>query len=100
MSLSVHGRKISTVKQERWKKKGIIFYPLGVAYEFIEGPSRGSKYFVYYIPQEDNKTRLVMAADFKLASLDSPIDNEEKDDHHSTVLSAFEKIFNQDCVYT
>jgi hypothetical protein len=40
------------------KEKGTIFYPLGVAYEFIEGPFIWSKYFIYYIPQEGNKTEL------------------------------------------
>ena len=83
----------------KMKEKGIIFYPLGVAYEFIEGPFRGSKYFVYYIPQEDNKTRVTMAGDFKLASSGSSIDNEEEEDHRSIVLSAFEKVFDEDCVY-
>jgi hypothetical protein len=78
-------------------EKGTIFYPLGVAYEFIEGPFLGSKYFVYYIPQEDNKTRVIMAGDFKLAPADLSIDNEK--DQRSIVLSAFEKVFNEDCIY-
>lgn len=81
----------------KMKEKGTIFYPLGIAYEFIEGPFMESKYFVYYIPQEDNKTRVIMAGDFKLASWDSSINNEE--DYRSIVLSAFEKVFDEDCIY-
>ena len=54
----------------------------------------GSKYFVYYIPQEYNKTRVIMAGDFNLASLDSSLNNEE--DHRSVVLSAYEKVFDED----
>jgi hypothetical protein len=78
-------------------EKGTIFYPLGVAYEFMEGPFMGSKYFVYYIPQEDHKTRVIMAGEFKLTSLDPSINNEEE--HRSIVLSAFEKVFDEDCIY-
>jgi hypothetical protein len=63
----------------------------------MEGPFMGSKYFVYYVPQEDNKTRVILAGDFKLASTDSSIDNEE--DYRSIVLSAFEKVFNENCIY-
>ena len=79
------------------KEKGTIFYPSGVAYEFMDGPFTGSTYFVYYIPQEVNKRRVIVAGDFKLASSDFSIDNEE--DHRSIVLSAFEKVFDEDCTY-
>ncbi len=82
----------------KMKEKGTIFYPLGVAYEFMDGTFTGSKYFVYYIAQEDNKTRVILAGDyFKLAPADPSSDNEE--DYHSIVLSAFEKVFDEDCIY-
>jgi hypothetical protein len=59
------------------KEKDTIFYPLGVAYEFIDGPFIGSKYFIYYVPQEDNKTKVIMTGDFKLRSqLNISINNE------------------------
>lgn len=48
---------------KKMKEKGTIFYPLGVVYEFMDGPFTGSKYFVYYIPQEDNKTRVILAGE-------------------------------------
>ena len=82
----------------KMKEKVTIFYPLGVAYEFVGWPFIGSKYFVYYVPQEDNKTKVIMAGDFKLASQPNfSINNEE--DQRSIVLSAFEKVFNEDCTY-
>jgi hypothetical protein len=81
----------------KMKEKGTIFYPLGVAYEFIDGPFIGSKYFVYYVPQENNKTKVIMAGDFKLRSQPNISNNEE--DQRYIVLSAFEKVFNEDCTY-
>ncbi len=57
----------------------------------------GSKDFIYYILNGGNKTRVIMAGDFKLASWHSSINNEK--DQHSIVLSAFEKVFNEDYIY-
>jgi hypothetical protein len=81
----------------KMKEKGTVFYPLGVAYEFIDGPFMGSKYFVYYVPQEDDKTRVIMAGDFKSAPTDPTVDDEGK--LRSIVLSAFEKVFDEDRAY-
>ena len=81
----------------KMRERGTIFYPLGVAYEFVEGPFMGSKYFVYYISQEDDKTRVIMAGDFKSAQLNPPVDDEER--LRPIVLSAFEKVFEEDCDY-
>lgn len=81
----------------KMKEKGTIFYPLGVAYEFLDGPFTGSKYFVYYVPQKDGKTKVVMAGDFKSAPPDPTVDDEER--IRSIVLSAFEKVFGEDCAY-
>jgi len=81
----------------KMKEKGTVFYPLGVAYEFIDGPFVGSKYFVYYVPQENDKTRVIMAGDFKSAPTDPTVDDEGK--LRSIVLSAFEKVFDEDRAY-
>jgi hypothetical protein len=85
-----------TVEGLRIKTKRCFFYPLGVAYEFMEGPFKG-KYFIYYIPQDGNKTRVIMAGDFILPPLDSSVNNEEG--NRSIVLSAFENVFDEDCTY-
>jgi hypothetical protein len=79
------------------KMKGTIFYPLGVAFEAIEGPFAGSTYFIYYIPQENNKTNVVVAGDFRSQSVDPLVGDEER--LRSIVLSKLEKVFYEDCDY-
>jgi hypothetical protein len=79
------------------KAKGTIFYPLGVAFEAIEGPFAGSTYFIYYIAREDNKTNVVVAGDFRSSSIDPVIGDDKR--LRSIVLSYFEKIFYEDCDY-
>ncbi len=81
----------------RIKIKGTIFYPLGVAFEAIEGPIEGSTYFIYYIPLENNKTNVVVAGDFRSQSIDPVIGDEER--LRSIVLSKFKKVFYKDCDY-
>jgi hypothetical protein len=79
------------------KMKGTIFYPLGVAFETIEGPFAGSTYFIYYIPMDDNKTNVVVAGDFRSQSIDPTVGDDKK--LRSIVLSTLEKVFNEDCEY-
>ena len=79
------------------KMKGTIFYPLGVAFEAIEGPFAGSTYFIYYIPQENSKTNVVVAGDFRSQSIDPVVDDEER--LRDIILSKFEKVFHEDCEY-
>jgi hypothetical protein len=79
------------------KMKGTIFYPLGVAFETIEGPFAGSTYFIYYIPMDDNKTNVVVAGDFRSQSIDPTVGDDKR--LRSIVLSTLEKVFNEDCEY-
>jgi hypothetical protein len=79
------------------KMKGTIFYPLGVAFETIEGPFAGSTYFIYYIPMDDNKTNVVVAGDFRSQSIDPTVGDDER--LRSIVLNTLEKVFNEDCEY-
>ncbi len=81
----------------RIKIKGTIFYPLGVAFETIEGPFTGSTYFTYYIPTADNKTNVVVAGEFISKSIDPTVGDDEK--LRSIVLSTFEKVFDEDYAY-
>jgi len=81
----------------RIKMKATIFYPLGVAFEAIEGPFVGSTYFIYYIPLENNKTKVVVAGDFRSQSVDPVVNDEER--LRSIVLSKFEKVFYEDCEF-
>jgi hypothetical protein len=80
------------------KINGTIFYPVGVAYEMIEGPFSGSTYFIYYMPRKDNKTNVVLAGEFRSPSIDLTVDgNDER--LRSMVLSTLEKAFEEDCKY-
>ena len=79
------------------KAKGTMFYPLGVAFEMIEGPFAGSTYLIYYIPRPDNKTGVVLVGEFRSASIDPTVGDEER--LRSMVLSTFEKVFYEDCEY-
>jgi hypothetical protein len=81
----------------RIRVKGTIFYPLGVAFEVMEGPFAGSTYFVYYIPREDNKTNVVAVGDFRSAPVDPTVGDDER--LRSMVLSTLEKVFEEDSAY-
>ena len=82
----------------RIKRKGTIFYPVGIAYEMMEGPFAGSTYFIYYIPRENDKTNVVVAGEFRSSFVDP--DSDENDEKLcSMVLSTFEKVFEEDCEY-
>ncbi|TVP39274.1 hypothetical protein [Candidatus Nitrosocosmicus arcticus] len=79
------------------KAKGTMFYPLGVAFEMIEGPFAGSTYLIYYISRPDNKTGVVLVGEFRSDSIDPTVGDEER--LRSMVLSTFEKVFYEDCEY-
>jgi hypothetical protein len=79
------------------KMKGTIFYPLGIAFEIIEGPFAGSTYFIYYVPISDNKTGVVLAGEFRSVSIDPTVGDDER--LRSIVSSTLEKVFDEDCAY-
>jgi hypothetical protein len=79
------------------KMKGTIFYPLGIAFEMIEGPFAGSTYFVYYVPRSYNKTGVVLAGEFRSLSIDPTVGDDEM--LRSVVSSTLEKLFEEDCAY-
>lgn len=79
------------------KAKGTVFYPLGIAFEVIEGPFAGSTYFTYYTPRADNKTNVVVAGEFISKSIDPTVGDDEK--LRSIVLSTFDKVFEEDAAY-
>jgi hypothetical protein len=73
------------------KAKGAIHAPLGVAFEILEGPLTGSKFYNYYIPK-GGKTGVTVVGDFKSAI----IPDEQLE---SVVLAFLEKAFNEDSAY-
>lgn len=76
----------------RMKIRGTMYYPLGIAFEILEGPFVDSKYFVYYIPIDNNKTGITVVGDFK-----SNIIPEDK--IKPIVLDFSERVFNEDVAY-
>ena len=51
------------------KAKGTIYYPLEMAFEILEGPFSGSKFFTYYIPKYNNKTSVNVVGYFRSAMI-------------------------------
>jgi len=73
------------------KIKITILYPLGMAFEFLEGPMAGSKFFNYYIPK-GNRTGVNVVGDFVSPGMSDEMLKQ-------TVLSFFEHGFNEDVAY-
>ena len=75
----------------RSKIKITTYYPLGLAFEMLEGPLAGSKFFNFYIPS-GNRTGVTVVGDFK-----SPSMNDEM--IKQVVKSFFDNGFDQDAAY-
>lgn len=56
-------------KMLRTKVKNTLYPPFGFVQEHLEGPTAGSKAFVYYIPK-GNKTGITIVGDFVLSGMD------------------------------
>jgi len=75
-------------KSERFSMRWTSFPLFGIAYEVLEGPFVGSKFFAYYRPR-GNKTRVTIVGDFVSPSIGAP-------QLESVVLRFFAKEFEQD----
>lgn len=53
----------------RTKVRNTVYPPFGIVQEHIEGPTAGSKAFVYYIPKGD-RTGITVVGDFRIAGMD------------------------------
>jgi hypothetical protein len=69
-----------------------MYYPLGIAFEILEGLFADSKYFVYYIPIDNNKTGVTVVGDFKSNMI-------PEDEIKPIVLDFSERVFNEDVAY-
>jgi hypothetical protein len=56
-------------KMVRTKVKNTLYPPIGFVQEHLEGPTAGSKAFVYYIPK-GNKTGITIVGEFLLSGMD------------------------------
>jgi hypothetical protein len=55
-------------KPARFTMRWTTFHPLGIAYEVLEGPFLGSKFFLYYVPQ-GNRTGVDLVGVFSSPSI-------------------------------
>jgi hypothetical protein len=69
-----------------------MYYPLGIAFEILEGLFADSKYFVYYIPIDNNKTGVTVVGDFKSNMI-------PEDEIKPIVLDFSERVFNEAVAY-
>jgi hypothetical protein len=74
--------------------KGTFYYPLGIAFEILEGPFVDSKYFVYYFPlnSDNSKTGVTVVGNFTSNTL-------PEDQIKSVVFNFLEKVFDEDVIY-
>ena len=75
----------------RSKIKITSYYPLGLAFEMLEGPLAGSKFFNYYIPS-GNRTGITAVGEFKSSSMSD-------DMIRQAVKSMLDNGFDQDGAY-
>jgi hypothetical protein len=59
-------------KPERFSMRWTSFPLFGIAYEVLEGPLVGSKFFVYYRPRRE-QTRVTVVGDFVSPSIPEPL---------------------------
>jgi len=75
-------------RSERFTMRWVAFPLFGIAYEVLEGPFVGSKFFAYYRPR-GSKTRVTIVGDFVSPTI--PAQRVEM-----SVLGFFAKEFEQD----
>jgi hypothetical protein len=65
----ITGERTIQGKTVRTKIKNTLYPPLGYAQEHLEGPTAGSRAFVFYTPK-GNKTAITVVGDFVLSGID------------------------------
>jgi hypothetical protein len=75
-------------KPVKVKIKNILYPPFGMVQEHLEGPTTGSRAFLYYIPKGD-KTGVTIVGDFTISGLD---DKSIRD----VVMSQMQIVFDED----
>jgi hypothetical protein len=73
---------------ERFTMRWTSFYPVGVFYDVLAGPFRGSRFFLYYTPR-GRRTEVTIAGEFRSPSLEDKA-------LRSAVARFFAREFRQD----
>ena len=72
----------------RTKIKNTLYPPFGFVQEHLEGPTAGSKAFVYYVPK-GNKTAITIVGDFVLSGMDEKTTRD-------AVMAQLQVVFDED----
>jgi len=72
----------------RIRIKNTLYPPFGVLQEHLEGPTAGSRAFVYYIPKGD-KTGVTVVGDFRIEGADEKRIND-------VVMAQLQQVFDED----
>ena len=75
-------------KTVRMKIKNTLYPPFGIVQEHLEGPTAGSKAFLYYIPKGD-RTGVTVVGDFRLEGADEQRTKE-------AILAQLQVVFEED----
>ena len=75
-------------KMVKTKIKNTLYPPFGMVQEHLEGPTSGSKAFLYYIPK-GNKTGVTIVGDFLVSGLD-------EQSTRDAVLAMLQAVFDED----
>ncbi|HYB67420.1 MAG TPA: hypothetical protein VEC43_03760 [Candidatus Acidoferrales bacterium] len=75
-------------KMVRTKIKNTLYPPFGFVQEHLEGPTAGSRAFVYYIPK-GNKTGITIVGEFVLSGMDEKVTRE-------AVMAQYQVTFDED----
>ena len=75
-------------KTVRMKIKNTLYPPFGMVQEHLEGPTAGSKAFLYYIPKGE-KTGVTVVGDFRLEGADEQRTKE-------AVMAQMQVVFEED----
>jgi hypothetical protein len=75
-------------KMVKTKIKNTLYPPFGFVQEHLEGPTAGSKAFVYYVPK-GNKTGITIVGDFVLSGMDEKTTRE-------AVMAQLQVVFDED----
>jgi hypothetical protein len=75
-------------KMVRTKIKNTLYPPFGFVQEHLEGPTAGSRAFVYYVPK-GNKTGITIVGDFVLSGMDEKTTRD-------AVMAQLQVVFDED----
>jgi len=75
-------------KMVRTKIKNTLYPPFGFVQEHLEGPTAGSKAFIYYVPK-GNKTAITIVGDFVLSGMDEKTTRD-------AVMAQLQVVFDED----